>query len=320
MMKQGEQQLVPDVLIRFSVLLNARLDGNRLDIPPKFGRGYCAGFVFNEHLRILISDYELNNDLLIKNTEKRSGKILFFKFQNIFPKKGAGINATHSLQMPSVLIATSRLNTEDVFTIHSNTETINIEADVTYLSELFKYSAPSPVLQRLLNDASPLLFEQWIHPAIQNIINEIVTENVNENFKLFFLRVKAEELICRLLMELDMREEKKFYPLNNHDIKAIYKVKETMLAQLNDPPLILKLAIDVGMSPTKLKRLFKQIFGYSVFNYYQHFRLKEAARLLKEEGLSVAETGYRLGFTNMSHFSRVFEEHIGMKPKAYSRT
>jgi AraC-like DNA-binding protein len=47
--------------------------------------------------------------------------------------------------------------------------------------------------------------------------------------------------------------------------------------------------------------------------------MKEAARLLKEEKLSVSDVGYELGFTNLSHFSRVFNEHIGMKPKQYSR-
>jgi len=79
------------------------------------------------------------------------------------------------------------------------------------------------------------------------------------------------------------------------------------------------LSIIANMSPTKLKVLFKQIFGNSIFNYYQEFRMKEAARLLKENKLSVSDVGYQMGFTNLSHFSRVFEEHIGMKPKQYSR-
>jgi AraC-like DNA-binding protein len=47
--------------------------------------------------------------------------------------------------------------------------------------------------------------------------------------------------------------------------------------------------------------------------------MKEAARLLKEEKLSVSDVGYQLGFTNLSHFSRIFAAHIGMKPKQYSR-
>ncbi|MCF0058805.1 helix-turn-helix transcriptional regulator [Dyadobacter sp. CY356] len=93
-----------------------------------------------------------------------------------------------------------------------------------------------------------------------------------------------------------------------------------MLTDLATPPVINELAAYAHMSPTKLKRLFRQIFGNSIFNYYQEFRMKEAAFLLKRERLSVADVGYRMGFTNLSHFSKVFNEHIGMKPKQYSRS
>lgn len=93
-----------------------------------------------------------------------------------------------------------------------------------------------------------------------------------------------------------------------------------MLEHLDTPPVIKELAAGASMSPSKLKRVFKQIFGNSIFRYYQEFRMKEAARLLKEEKLTVSDAGYQLGFTNLSHFSRVFKEHLGMKPKQFSRS
>ena len=46
--------------------------------------------------------------------------------------------------------------------------------------------------------------------------------------------------------------------------------------------------------------------------------MAEAARLLAR--LSVSETGYQLGFTNLSHFTRLFERHFQMKPKQYQAT
>jgi AraC-like DNA-binding protein len=207
-----------------------------------------------------------------------------------------------------------------VIPIHTNTVAINIEVDANYLNGLFDLSEKSPVLQSLLQNTQPLLFEQMIYPSLQKIVDEIVTESVDETFELFFLRIKAEELICRLLMELEKRDEKHLYALNIHDIQTIYKVKGQMLEHLETPPVINELAICANMSPSKLKRVFKQIFGNSIFSYYQEFRMKEAARLLKEEKLSVSDVGYQMGFTNLSHFSRVFKEHIGMKPKQYSRS
>jgi AraC-like DNA-binding protein len=314
------QSTVPNVLVRLAHLLGTAVHNRRLEIPEKFGKGYCSGFVFNEQIRMLICNYELNDDLIIENPEVDTAKrTIFFKFQHIFPDNEALATGKHPQAAPSVLIATSRINTDEVIAIHSNTAVINIEVDVRYLSGLFEEVGKSRVLQSLLQNTQPLLFEQLIYPSVQRIVDEIVNESVNETFKLFYLRIKAEELICQLLMALEKREETHLYPLNTKDIQAVYRVKEQMLAQLGNPPLIPELAAEVGMSPTKLKRLFKQIFGDSIFSYYQAFRMQEAARLLKEEKLSVSDVGYQMGFTNLSHFSRVFEEHIGMKPKRYSR-
>ncbi|MDJ1500681.1 AraC family transcriptional regulator [Xanthocytophaga agilis] len=320
-MNKDKQQTVPNILVKFAHLLGTEIKNRRLQIPENFGRGYCTGFVFNEHIRLLISNYELYEDVLVENPGINTARrMIFFKFQNIFPKTAILSEEKSVIKTPSVLIATSRVSTDDVISIHTNTETIMIEVDATYLSGLFDLSEQSPILQSLLQNTQPLLFEQVIYPSLQKIVDEIVTESVSKTFELFFLRIKAEELICRLLMELEKRNEKHLYALNSHDIQTLYKVKEQLLAHLDTPPAIKDVSFSANMSPTKLKRLFRQIFGNSIFSYYQEYRMKEAARLLKEENLSVSDVGYKLGFTNLSHFSRVFKEHTGMKPKQYSQS
>jgi AraC-like DNA-binding protein len=35
--------------------------------------------------------------------------------------------------------------------------------------------------------------------------------------------------------------------------------------------------------------------------------------------MSVSEVGFTMGFTNLSHFAKVFEEHVGMKPKTFQK-
>ncbi|RZM27119.1 MAG: AraC family transcriptional regulator [Pedobacter sp.] len=269
---------------------------------------------------MLILNYELNEDLVVENPDICAiSRTILFKFQNIFPGKAALPARTQFKAVPSVLIATRDLNPDIVIPIHTHIATINIEVEANYLTGLLYPTEKSNVLRSLLHNSQPLLFEQIIYPSVQKIVDEIISEQVEEIFELFFLRVKAEELVCRLLMELEKRDEKHLYYLNSQDIQAIYKLKEQIIEHLETPPLIRELAITAGMSPTKLKRLFRQIFGSSIFSYYQAFRMKEAALLLREEKLSVSDAGYKLGFTNLSHFSRVFKEHIGMRPKQYSR-
>jgi len=110
--------------------------------------------------------------------------------------------------VPSVLIATRSLNPDIEILVHSHTATINIEIDACYLNGLFNPDETSPVLKSLLQNSQPLFFEQVVHPFLQRIVDEILSERVNATFELFFLRLKAEELVCRLLMELEKRDEK----------------------------------------------------------------------------------------------------------------
>jgi AraC-like DNA-binding protein len=310
------QESMLNILKTLAHLLGTDVKNGRVEIPEMFGKGYCAGFVFNEYIRMLIMNYELNENLVVENPDvNASGRMILFKFQNIVPDIEKQLKP-----IPSVLIATSSMNTDAVIPIHTNDGVINIEVNADYLNGLFDLSERSPVLESLLENREPLLFEQLIYPSIQKVVDEMLTESVGKTFELFFLRIKAEELVCRLLMELEKRDEKRLYALNHQDIQTIYKVKEQMLTQLEKPPVIKELAVNANMSPTKLKSLFKQIFGNSIFSYYQEFRMKEAARLLKEGKLSVSDVGYQLGFTNLSHFSKVFKDHIGMKPKQYSKS
>lgn len=66
-MGKDKRQTAPNILIRFADIMGTELRNGRLEIPEKFGRGYCTGFVFNEHIRMIISNYELNKDIAIEN-------------------------------------------------------------------------------------------------------------------------------------------------------------------------------------------------------------------------------------------------------------
>lgn len=313
------KHITPRIIARFAEQLGTEARNGRVDIPANFGKGYCAGYVFNEHLRMIISNYELNEEMMVDNPEiDVTRRMIFFKFQHIFsvPEVPGGIKNT--IGPPSVLVATSRINTDEVIAIHSNKAVINIEVDAHYLAGMFEQEKKSALLQSLLKNNQPLLFEQVINASLQRVVHEITGVKVHPLFELYYLKIKAEELICQLLMELEKRGEKQVYALNNDDIQAIYSIKELMLKRLDVPPLIQDIALSANMSPTKLKRMFRQIFGNSIFQYFQERRMEEAARLLDEKRMSVSATGYHLGFSNLGHFARVFQKHKGINPKKYS--
>ncbi len=99
--------------------------------------------------------------------------------------------------------------------------------------------------------------------------------------------------------------------------EALLQVEKLLLRTFSEPPPTIKeLARIVCMSETSFKIKFKRMFGMNVYEYFQHFRLNRAKQLLEMKQYSIKEVGYRIGYTNMSHFSRNFKNKFGMLPSA----
>ncbi len=95
----------------------------------------------------------------------------------------------------------------------------------------------------------------------------------------------------------------------------ILKVQKIMEIHLDDETFsIQELCHDTGMSRAQFYRKFKTLTDLTVNEYLRNFRLHKAKCLLETTGLNVSEAGYRTGFKNLSHFSRVFTEKYGMNP------
>ena len=68
-----------------------------------------------------------------------------------------------------------------------------------------------------------------------------------------------------------------------------------------------------------LYKIVQKYTGLSIFGYGMKFCLKEAAELLSATSLSISDICARLGFTNQTHFYRLFKEEYHMTPKAWRK-
>ncbi len=309
----------PDVLGMFAKTIGSKIDNGRVTLSPPFGQGYVQGVKLNAQMRMIIRNYVVYEDIVITGQSEDSHEhILIFNFRNVIRETDAYLQSNNAYESPSVQVTTQGLNGEMFIPRYVKHRSIIIAVDSSYVRDLIEARTTSTVLQKIVDNEQVLLFEHLVSLSLLKIIQEIISPDVPAVFATSFYRIKAEELICRLLIELVKREETPVQALNGTDIKAIYLTRDALIQDLKCPPVIRDLAFSAGMSESKIRRIFKQVFGQSMFEYYQYFRMKEAARLLVDEKYSVAETGYLLGFTNMSHFTKVFEAQIGVKPKKYS--
>lgn len=307
-------------LASFAELIGSEVKDGLLIIPENKGKGYLRGFRLDNSINMILSNYEFNDDLLAKRfgSESALNRILF-SFNSIFPDTNTKTKSSGN-DLPSVQVFKGKLNIETFYPGKTKFKSIVIAIDSDVLVRFLGSNGGNEMFKRIIGSEQPVLFEEPVSPKIQEVALEVIEPNVPDTLSDFFFKIKAEELICLTLKELFKRESPTLHALNEIDVQKIYEVRAAILNEIHVPPVIKNLAAQAGMSESKFKRLFKQIFGSSLFSYYQKFRMKEASRLLKENKMSVSEVGYALGFLNLSHFTRVFEEHNGIKPKAFQKS
>ncbi|MBE7680220.1 response regulator [Paenibacillus sp. P13VS] len=75
----------------------------------------------------------------------------------------------------------------------------------------------------------------------------------------------------------------------------------------------------VYMNPDYLARLFKKEMGMSLGNYVIHIRLVAARHLLETTTQSIHSIAGHVGYTNYSHFTKLFKQEIGCSPNEYRK-
>ncbi|HUQ96138.1 MAG TPA: AraC family transcriptional regulator [Chitinophagaceae bacterium] len=101
---------------------------------------------------------------------------------------------------------------------------------------------------------------------------------------------------------------------NDLDREKIIKAREILIAHIGEPITIKELSRKVAINECYLKKGFKELFGTTIFEFYQSQRMEHAKYLLYEKGLSVTDVSALLGYSSISHFSTAFKKHTGLKP------
>lgn len=292
----------------------------RLNFPESLGNGYLRVVRLTPQLSIMIQHFKVNKTMTVRRKDTSDNKdTLIFSFRNILNHQTTiALKSDFSL-LPSVQVSTFDVGVDINIPADAEITNLIIGIDIDFLKELLSEYRNNKLIKQMISRQQPYLYEEIISPKIQAIAAEIYQLDTAGILAHYFYRIKSEELVYYFLTELLKRDNVSAYPFNHDDINRIYATRNSIIHDLEIPPQLESLAQTANMSVTKLTRLFRQVFGDSIYNYYQRIRMQHAAALLRENKRSVSEVGYHLGFSNLSHFTRLFEKFMGTKPKKYSK-
>lgn len=92
------------------------------------------------------------------------------------------------------------------------------------------------------------------------------------------------------------------------------------MEHLYEGPKIERIAAEMNISVSHLRRLFHSQFGRSPKAVFDRIRLERAASLLASTTATLEDIAVQSGFRNMSDFCRIFKKHYGHSPHVWRRS
>ena len=90
-------------------------------------------------------------------------------------------------------------------------------------------------------------------------------------------------------------------------------------AHFTEPVSREDIASHVAVSPDYLTDCFRQEMGVTPMTYLTRYRIQQAQKLLDTTGLNITEIAMETGFSDVSHFTRLFKREVGVSPHTYRR-
>src|ERR1700741_578415 len=150
------------------------------------------------------------------------------------------------------------------------------------------------------------------------VLEALLNHTYTDSLENIFINAQSQMLLLYSLeCMLGEKEVEGFqckFLTNEADREKIVRAREVLLQHIGEPLTIKELSRKVAINECYLKKGFKELFGTTIFDFYQGQRMEHARYLLYEKGLSVTDVSMILGYSSISHFSTAFKKHTGLKP------
>lgn len=115
------------------------------------------------------------------------------------------------------------------------------------------------------------------------------------------------------------RSERRHYVTWEYEQK-VYKVRNRIDQDVLHPPAMQELCRIAGMSESKLRLSFKNLYGMALYDYIRTEKMKKAMLLMGDDHLSIRNIAEICGYKNAAKFTAAFKEVHGITPSFFRKS
>ena len=295
--------------------LKAKVENNLITIPPDIGEGIIKIILLPNGLQALMIKINLHTDVQVKNGNTSQGDyVLNFDETEITDEKYQESGNINSF----VRLTGASFKHWEVVKKKSSVQYVKILFSKEWLSNYIGLREKMSVFEKYIPVKSDEAEKKKLNEEYRRIINELWIINDDDPLQNIYYNNRISLLIEQFFTKMheEMLKPKGKYRITADDVVKLKKVESILNSPRKSPPNITELAKKVLLTKVKLSHVFKEVYGTSIYNYYQNQRMQKAHELLSTGNFSVKEVSEELGYTNLSNFVLAFKKQFDTSPKS----
>ena len=289
-------------------LLQLKLTDNVGVLPEAIGDGSIKLINLLNGVQIIFFDYFLKQDLIFHR--KKASQNYYVMRIDEAPEQTESLKAA---------LFFSDANTEWYYLAPANTKirTMHILFSKNWLQELLINEPKGETLISNVLLKSTLYHYEILDSEYKRLLSHITQRKKDSAFEQLEIHNAIMFILERFFTRFYKKISEEYKPIraSSDELQRLKTVESEILKDFAyTPPNINQLSRMAAMSPSKLKLIFKQVFGMPVYQYYQKHRMQKGKAMLITQKYSIKQVAAELGYTHVKDFSKAFQKHFDQFP------
>lgn len=306
----------------YAKALGTSVHNNRVNLPANVGKGYIQLIQLPNSLQAIITDFSISDTYYLKrNGSHEDYYTLRFDEIHIADKLMVRIDTEEiketSNRHSGIFLTSTLFDMAYLGAAGTSVKGINIIFSAEWLAANLGVSNKDDALNTYLSLKTSSFNMEPIDAEYKKLFNEILETDVNSTLWLGIIQNRIMLILERFFTRLYDKNQSltRHVRISKHDMNTLIGIEETLTRDLTvSPPTIEELAATAAMSPAKLKRIFKEVYGSGIYGYYQKHRMQQSREMLLTRDFTVKEVGMHVGYSNLSNFATAFKKEFGILP------
>ena len=317
-----DQSIYHDISVPMTQQFYGAMKDKIISLPPDVGTGYYRYISPCKNIEMYISDVTFNKNMILGEQTHREAFSISFCFSDTL-EWGSPMEKSHiHLDKGDCCIyKNGNYEMENYYEEGERYIGIGLSLHPCRFREVTDCLLEKKAF--IIPEQPGSTFHKYrVTKSVEAILHQILRCNYIDNLKSIYLEGKILELAAafanEVILEKDLAAVRR--ALSISDSAALARIRRIIEENITEPLTIAGLAKQSFMSESKLREVFRQQYGVTIYQYLLERRMEKAREFLTEQNCRVKDAASLVGYSNISHFSEAFRKKFGCTPSEYIKS